>query len=248
MSTPTSSVSRQEMVNKWLEQLATALERNAAARPSVRAAGYSQRPAILREFLWWKCPDASGTANSAIWIGVSRSAWESVAERMATSSDLSVGPCDPETTYSWIMQESWGIAGELTTQSPPLEPHDSIRITFPREESVNLLLAFENSASDVCQASNGAYESAFGVLLDMELPVTLRFGRTKMMLEDILSLNTGSIVEFDRHTEEPIEVLVNGYVVARGEAVTVQGNYAVRISEIASRRERMDFSSAFSGV
>jgi flagellar motor switch protein FliN/FliY len=81
------------------------------------------------------------------------------------------------------------------------------------------------------------------ILLDIELPVTLRFGRTQMLLGEVMALGSGSMIEFDRSVDEPVEVLVNGRVVARGETVMVQGNYAVRVSEIASRSERLDSTS-----
>ena len=71
------------------------------------------------------------------------------------------------------------------------------------------------------------------LLMDMELPVTVRFGSTRMLLRDLLKLADGSIVEFDRSQENPVEILVNGRVVARGSAIVVEGNYGVRISEIA---------------
>jgi flagellar motor switch protein FliN len=81
------------------------------------------------------------------------------------------------------------------------------------------------------------------VLLDIELPVTVRLGSAQMTFGDVMSLNTGSLVEFDRRPDEPVEVLVNGRLVARGEMVMVQGNYGVRITEISSRRERLDTGS-----
>jgi flagellar motor switch protein FliN len=90
---------------------------------------------------------------------------------------------------------------------------------------------------------SGTLQSNLDVLLDIELPVTLRFGSTRMALEAVIGLNTGSVVEFDRRVTEPVEVLVNGRVVARGEAVMVQGNYGVRISEIASRGDRLGTTS-----
>jgi flagellar motor switch protein FliN len=86
-------------------------------------------------------------------------------------------------------------------------------------------------------------QSNLDALLDIELPVTLRFGSTWMALEAVMGLTTGSVVELDRRVNEPVEVLINGRVVARGEAVMVQGNYGVRISEIASRRERLETTS-----
>ena len=89
-------------------------------------------------------------------------------------------------------------------------------------------------------AGNAQPNSALDLLLDIELPVTLRFGRTQMSLEDVIDLNTGSVIDFGKGVEDPVEVLVNGRVVARGEAVMVQGNYGVRISQIESRRDRLE--------
>lgn len=81
------------------------------------------------------------------------------------------------------------------------------------------------------------------VLLDVELPVTVRLGSVPVPLGLVMGLNAGSLVEFDRAADELVEVLVNNRVVARGEMVTVQGNYGVRITEITSRLERPDTSS-----
>ena len=72
------------------------------------------------------------------------------------------------------------------------------------------------------------------LLMDMELPVMVRFGSTRMPLRDLLKLTAGSVIEFNRSPEDAIEVLVNGRVVARGAAIVVEGNYGVRISEIAA--------------
>ena len=86
-----------------------------------------------------------------------------------------------------------------------------------------------------------AAASALDVLLDLELPVTVRFGCKRMTLEDILRLDTGSVVEFERGVDDPVEVLVNDRVVARGAAVTVDGQYAIRILEIAAPRMGPNF-------
>ena len=91
-------------------------------------------------------------------------------------------------------------------------------------------------------AGNSPANSALDLLLDIELPVTLRFGRRQMTLSEVIDLNRGSVIDFGQSAEEPVEVLVNGRVVARGEAVMVQGNYGVRISQIESRRERLELA------
>lgn len=77
------------------------------------------------------------------------------------------------------------------------------------------------------------------LLLDVELPVSVSFGRAELPLKDVLKLTTGSIVELNRGISEPVEVIVNNCVVARGEVVVMDGNYGVRIHQIISPQERL---------
>jgi len=77
------------------------------------------------------------------------------------------------------------------------------------------------------------------LLLDVDLPVSISFGRTQLPMKDVIKLTTGSIVELNRSVNEPVEVLVNQCLIARGEVVVVEGNYGVRILEIVSRQERI---------
>lgn len=77
------------------------------------------------------------------------------------------------------------------------------------------------------------------LLLEVELPVSVSFGRAQLALKDVLKLNSGSIVELNRAVSEPVELIVNNCVIARGEVVVVEGNYGVRIKHIVSREERL---------
>ncbi len=77
------------------------------------------------------------------------------------------------------------------------------------------------------------------LLLDVELPVSISFGKTEIAMKDVLKLTTGSIVELNRGVNEPVEVLVNHCLIARGEVVVVEGNYGVRIQQIISRPDRL---------
>jgi flagellar motor switch protein FliN len=79
--------------------------------------------------------------------------------------------------------------------------------------------------------------SNLGLLKDIELPVMLRFGSTRIPLDDLIHLSTGSVIEFDGSLNDPIELIVNGRVIARGEAVIVQNSYGIRISEIATPQD-----------
>ena len=76
-------------------------------------------------------------------------------------------------------------------------------------------------------------------LLEVELPVSISFGKVQIPMKDVLKLTTGSIVELNRGVNEQVEVLVNHCLIARGEVVVVDGNYGVRIQQIASKQDRM---------
>ncbi|MEO8592031.1 MAG: flagellar motor switch protein FliN [Candidatus Solibacter sp.] len=83
------------------------------------------------------------------------------------------------------------------------------------------------------------------LLLDVEMPVSVSFGRTQVRIQDILKLTSGSIIELDRGIAEPVEVIVNNCIIARGEVVVVDGNYGVRINEVMSRKERLQESRKY---
>jgi flagellar motor switch protein FliN/FliY len=75
------------------------------------------------------------------------------------------------------------------------------------------------------------------LLKDVELPVSVSFGRTQLPLQDVLKLTAGSVIELDRTIDEPVALIVNDTVVALGEVVVVEGNYGVRIQKIMSRED-----------
>ncbi len=77
------------------------------------------------------------------------------------------------------------------------------------------------------------------VILDIELPLTVRFGRAEMSLQSLTKIGPGSVIDLDRSPDEPVEVLINDKVIARGEVVVVAGNYGVRITEVASAADRI---------
>jgi flagellar motor switch protein FliN len=81
--------------------------------------------------------------------------------------------------------------------------------------------------------------NALNLLLDVELPVSISFGCARLRMREVLKLITGSIIELDRSISEPVDVIVNNCVIARGEVVVVEGNYGVRITEVMSRRKRL---------
>jgi flagellar motor switch protein FliN len=79
----------------------------------------------------------------------------------------------------------------------------------------------------------------YELLLDVEMPVSVSFGRAHLPLREVVKLTSGAIVELNRAVSEPVELIINNCVIARGEVVVVDGNYGVRIKQIISRKERL---------
>jgi flagellar motor switch protein FliN/FliY len=74
-----------------------------------------------------------------------------------------------------------------------------------------------------------AASKTLDLLLEVELPVSVSFGRTEIPFKDVVKLSTGSI----------LEIIVNNCVIARGEVVVIEGNYGVRVTQVISRQERL---------
>ena len=77
------------------------------------------------------------------------------------------------------------------------------------------------------------------VILDIDLPFSVRFGETEMTVDALTRLGPGSVIELGRSPDDPVDVLVNGRMVARGEVVVVSGSYGVRITEVVSAADRL---------
>ncbi len=81
------------------------------------------------------------------------------------------------------------------------------------------------------------------ILLDVSMQVTVELGRTKMRIREILGLGEGSIIELQKLAGEPVDILVNGKLIAKGEVVVIDEYFGVRITEIISPAEMMDIMS-----
>jgi flagellar motor switch protein FliN/FliY len=84
-----------------------------------------------------------------------------------------------------------------------------------------------------------ADETNLNLLLDIPLKVTVELGRTKKLIKDILEFSQGSIIELDKLAGEPVDILVNNKLIAKGEVVVIDENFGVRVTDIISQVERM---------
>lgn len=103
--------------------------------------------------------------------------------------------------------------------------------------------------ANVQQAQFASFESAnisqaearnLNMLLDIPLQVTVELGRTKRSVKEILELSSGSIIELDKLAGEPVDILVNSRLIAKGEVVVIDENFGVRITDILSQADRLN--------
>jgi flagellar motor switch protein FliN/FliY len=101
--------------------------------------------------------------------------------------------------------------------------------------------------TSAARPSSGPSQAA-PLLMGVKLPIRVLLGRTQLSLRDIAQLGSGAVVELDCSPDDPVEIIVNGRVIARGEVVVVSGNYGVRITKIGSRREDVEAENEVSDL
>jgi flagellar motor switch protein FliN/FliY len=96
------------------------------------------------------------------------------------------------------------------------------------------------SSSGSSSAGSSTKDRNLNLILDIPLKVTVELGRTKMPVSELLNLTQGSVIELMKLAGEPMEVLVNEKLIARGEAVVVNEKFGVRLTDIISPAERIE--------
>jgi flagellar motor switch protein FliN len=97
-----------------------------------------------------------------------------------------------------------------------------------------------DQSSSASSTRPSGLSSGFELLLDVELEASLRFGAREMPLGEILDLGPGDVVQLDRHINDPVDLIVGDKIVARGEVVLVNGNFGLRVTQVAEPQKRLE--------
>jgi flagellar motor switch protein FliN/FliY len=87
--------------------------------------------------------------------------------------------------------------------------------------------------------SGGPRERKLDMLMDLSLQISIELGRTTMLIKDILDLQRGSVVEFEKLASEPVDILINGKKMAEGEVVVIEKHFGIRITSLVDASERI---------
>jgi flagellar motor switch protein FliN len=98
----------------------------------------------------------------------------------------------------------------------------------------------DGSTTEEVTGAEAAQGSARDLLMEIELDATLQFGSRELALKDVLALGLGDVLELNRHVNEPVDLVVGDRIVARGEVVIVDGNFALVVTEVAAPQLRLE--------
>lgn len=252
---------------EWTSALSGLLESLSGERPTVACktapAGATLASASNEisgkdgEILWWR-QSLTVSGETLIWVGASQAAWSQLSARLLPAAGEPVSTRVRD-TYLDVLQQSLAelvqSAGRRWNQEVPSsgavdqsEPLSSaefhlVEMTYTDAALPPLIFAIAGVPENPAErpsSGNISQSKTFDLLMGVELPVSVSFGHVQLPLRDVLKLTAGSIVELNRMVDEPVEVIVNNCVVARGEVVVIEGNYGVRIHQILSRQQRLE--------
>ena len=262
-----TSVAALEVVKQMLAQaLADAMSAIIGESVQVR---HVSAPDLLAGSPAWFLSEFDEFPGSALLFGATREVWLTTGRKLLTGNgaigadDETALSAVREMVAKGVNTLASALSGKLKRdvgvkvprqlaampESVSLDSVSGLEIEFHDETKVALTLVVDPKlTAALCAAERHATSGLAGspvntknldLLLDVEMPVSVSFGRAQLPLKHVIKLTTGSIVELGRSVSEPVDIIVNNTVIARGEVVVVGGNFGVRVQEILSKQDRL---------
>jgi flagellar motor switch protein FliN/FliY len=133
------------------------------------------------------------------------------------------------------MSDEDAMAAEWAAALAETKPEPAVEVTAAAEQVA--APSFTNFSSAAPQLTGTGND--INMILDIPVQLTVELGRTRIPIKHILQLAQGSVVELDALAGEPMDVLVNGYLIAQGEVVVVNDKFGIRLTDIVTPSERM---------
>jgi flagellar motor switch protein FliN/FliY len=247
-----------------IKALTSALSSMTGKDFSIESDSKTEAPDLVEPMVWQQTFSISG--EPALWLVAGKDLWSAAGQYTLAAVGIdSLTDDECRSTWQEIVGQTMGafaseLAGDLEQEVTASKGEEvaaapeklewlvysancgeEARWLFKAAVSKALIAAYERPEPEAKSAStrDRSFSKTFDLLLDVALPVSVSFGRTSLQIREVLKLNTGSIVELNRFVTEPVDVIVNDCVIARGEVVVVDGNYGVRITQLSSREDRL---------
>ncbi|MGE7110867.1 flagellar motor switch phosphatase FliY [Lysinibacillus sp. NPDC047702] len=172
-------------------------------------------------------------------LGETQTIEEPVAATIAPEAPIAPPPVQPQAQVAPPPAQPIYQQQEAPVQQQPMyQEQQQIPYATRPVQPVNVQQAqfasFDTNVISQSEARN------LNMLLDIPLQVTVELGRTKRSVKEILELSSGSIIELDKLAGEPVDILVNSRLIAKGEVVVIDENFGVRITDVLSQAERLN--------
>lgn len=252
-----------QFLEAWTQEFGRAVEMFNGEQPDITCGRIKELASSeAPDLLWWK-QTFEGTGEFTVWIGAREATWAV----LGGSAD-GTASADAQSTYLEVVgQAQHGAATVVSVGLPkPVRCQDGqidaapkltglfyamIGLKLSGNELPAIAIAVEPAISIVVggaqeeppppkqMTSETQHSPMLDRLMDLELPLSVTLGRAQMPIRDVLRVTSGSLIELDHNVGDYVELIVHGTIVARGEVVSVKGNYGVRIKEIISRQDRL---------
>lgn len=256
---PASGVSH-TLLESWIEHFGRQFTSNGAEAPQLEwttqasAALVAELDADGAVEMEWVEHVVHAPDQCRLWVGAPADVWTDLGARAG-------GHADPRDSFVALLNRT--IAGVVESLAGPVRrqvanvevrpcerpalPEDLfvIQVRFGEPGLPPLLLSIDAAFEALLEKPVSAPETradpgAMDLLLDLEVPVSISFGRTRLPLKEVLNLAGGSIVELNRSINDLVDLVVDQRVVARGEVVVIDGNYGIRIEELVGAAVSLD--------
>jgi flagellar motor switch protein FliN len=255
-ATPALAPELESYARAWAKSMAAARRSISAATCEVSAQAPSNAPAVAEGDVWIAAT-SSGELSGVVAFRMDRLGGQPAASEKAEAVEELSGETKT-TLLDWMRRAASAVPAHLQrrpdqqfqvdfTDSPldnpaatfwlQIETGDANPIVVEVRMDGKCVLSLQSmknvSVAEIPSPAEFA-ASKMGMLMEVELVVKVRFGGRRMLLKDILDLCAGSVVELDQEVQEPVDLLLDGKLIARGEVVVVDGNYGLRITEVLS--------------
>lgn len=231
------------LATRFAHELVTALA--TAIGTTATALNSTERPTGTGYLL---SVQVSGGQSGAV-VGWVESAVAEAAARAATEAegqaplDAIVGLLRETATHACaivgLSHDFRSLRFAVSAVTPGPSPNSASVFRFPMPDGTDGSVAVSASIVEVADPAAGRMNGNLDLVLDVELPLVVRFGRTTLSLKALSGLGPGSIVDMGRSPDDPVELLVSDKVIAYGEVVIVDGSYGLRITDLVSRTDRI---------
>jgi flagellar motor switch protein FliN/FliY len=256
------------LIQDWCGEFSNVIEMMTGSKPTLDYAPSGQGEfAAFGEGRWTQQP-FSIDAEALIWLYLPDEAIRQIGAFVSAATGIErVDENTSRSTWAEIEAQAFtGLASKLTerfgktvsagARASGIAPDEqgvsyAVRINLGTDQSWSFGIVLSSAISapgqDDGAEENGRHRPSdwkakiaeMDLVFEVELPVTVSFGRTYMPLREVLKLTTGSIIELDRLITEPVDIIINNCVIARGEVVVIEGNYGVRVTDVVDRNDRL---------